>query len=305
MERFHKDIVACYLYTITKHGYPPMAEDASGHLDEFNELGFTSIELEGIRETHLEGIYQQRHVLKDKADKLQLEVPVFCIVMPGLCSPDSAEREKNLERFQRGCEVAHTLGSSVVLDNAPLPPWQFPGDIPITRHYDEDVLASATIPSDLKWDTYWGGLVETFREACDMAAKHGLSYQLHPCYGALVNSTDAYLLFAEAVKRDNLKFNLDTANQFFMKDNLFLSLLRLQDQIDYIHFSDNRGEKVEHLAVGDGIIHWDTFFETLDRIDYKGMFGIDVGGAESDVPDLDGAYRDAASWLTKKWFKQK
>ena len=165
MERFHKDIVACYLYTISKHGYPPVASDSMQHLDEFSQLGFSSIELEGIREEHLKGMYQQRHALRSKADELQLEVPVFCIVLPGLCSPDREERDKNLERFQLGCEMAHALGSRAVLDNAPLPPWQFPGDIPITRHYDEDVLAAATIPADLNWEGYWQGLTETFREA--------------------------------------------------------------------------------------------------------------------------------------------
>ena len=305
MESFHKDIVACYLYTITKHGYPPVAGDSLKHLEEFSELGFKSIELEGIREEHLDGMYEQRHALRSRADALELEVPVFCIVLPGLCAPGSAEREQNLERFRKGCEVANALGSVAVLDNAPIPPWHFPGDIPITRHYDEEVLAAASIPANLNWETYWEGLTETFRMACDIAASHNLSYHLHPCYGALVNSTDAYLLFAEAVKRDNLKFNLDTANQYYMKDNLFLSLLRLKEHIDYIHISDNRGTKVEHLAVGQGSINWEGFFETLDRIGYKGMFGIDVGGAESDVSDLDGAYRDAATWLEDQWFKTK
>lgn len=305
MHKFHKDIVACYLYTITKHGYPPDAAGALLHLDEFSRLGFASIELEGIRKEHLEGMYHQRHELREKADALQLEVPVFCIVLPGLCSPDRKERDKNLERFQKGCELARVLGSSTVLDNGPLPPWQFPGDIPVARHYDEEVLAAATIPAQLDWELYWEGLAETFREACDLAATEGLNFQLHPCYGALVNSSDAFLLFSEAVKRDNLRFNLDTANLYYMKDNLNLSLLRLRDHIDYIHISDNGGSKVEHLAVGEGSIRWDEFFEMLDRIGYKGRFGIDVGGAESEVSDLDKAYRDAAIWLTEHWFDKR
>ena len=89
-----------------------------------------------------------------------------------------------------------------------------------------------------------------------------------------------------------------------MKDNLFLSLIRLKDHIDYIHISDNGGSKVEHLAWVMGRIHWERFFETLDRIGYRGSFGIDVGGAESDVPDLDSAYRSTAEWLTERWFKK-
>ena len=304
MERYNEGIVACYLYTITRHGYPPLAWDSPIHLDEFSRLGFASIELEGIREEHLNAMFTQRHALKDKADGQGLKVPVFCTVLPGLCSPDEKEREVNLERFERGCEVAETLGSRMVLDNAPLPPWVFPEGIPVTRHYDDEILSAATIPAELNWETYWDGLVETFREVCDIAAKKNLSYHLHPCHGALVNSTDAYLLFANAVKRDNLKFNLDTANQYFLRDNLFLSLLRLRDHIDYIHISDNGGNRVEHLAVGEGTIHWERFLETLDRIGYKGMFGIDIGGAESGVSDLDGAYRGAAEWLQKNWYKQ-
>jgi sugar phosphate isomerase/epimerase len=303
MNKKHEDIVAAYLYVITRHGYPPQAADSLKHLVELKELGYRSIELEGIREEHLGGMYEMREEIREKADALGLKVPVFCIVLPGLCAADLREREKNLVLFEKGCEVASTLGASAVLDNAPIPPWQFPKGIPITRHYDEEVLATASISGELNWPGYWDGLIETFRQACDIAAGYKLNYQLHPCYGALVYSTDAYLLFAEALKRDNLRFNLDTANQFFMKDNLFLSLIRLKDHVDYIHLSDNRGTKVEHLALGEGDIPWERFFETLDRISYKGLFGIDVGGAESDVPDLDQAYRDSASWLEEKWFK--
>ena len=305
MAVFHEDIVACYLYSITRHGYPPVASDTLVHLDELNNLGFRSIELEGIRREHLEGVHQIRQQIREKADTLGMKIHMFCVVLPGLSSPDPKERERNLELFEKGCEVAHSLGARAVLDNAPLPPWKFPGGIPVTRHYDEQVLAKATIPADLDWQKYWEGLVETYRQVCDVAARSNLTYQVHPCYGALVNSTDAYLQFAGAVKRENLRFNLDTANQFFMKDNLFLSLIRLKDHIDYIHLSDNRGEQLEHLAPGKGLIHWDRFFETLDRIGYTGLFGIDVGGAESDVPDLDSAYRDSAVWLTERWFKHR
>ena len=305
MAVFHEDIVVCYLYSITRHGYPPVASDTLVHLDELNNLGFRSIELEGIRREHLEGVHQIREQVREKADTMGMKIPMFCVVLPGLSSPDPKERERNLELFEKGCEVARSLGARAVLDNAPLPPWKFPGGIPVTRHYDEQVLAKATIPADLDWQKYWEGLVETYRQVCDVAARSNLTYQVHPCYGALVNSTDAYLQFAGAVKKENLRFNLDTANQFFMKDNLFLSLIRLKDHIDYIHLSDNRGEQLEHLAPGKGLIHWDRFFETLDRIGYTGLFGIDVGGDESDVPDLDAAYRDSAAWLTERWFKHR
>ncbi len=303
MEQIHKDIIGCYLYTITRHGYPPDASDSLQHMKEMKELGFRSIEMEGIRDLHLDGVYGMRHQIREKATSLGLTIPYFCVVLPGLSSPDRNERERNLKQFEKGCQLAASLGCVAVMDNSPLPPWKFPSGIPVARHYDEKVLAGATFPMRLKWKNYWNGIVETFRQACDIAAARNLKFNIHPCYGTLANTTDGFLLLAEAVKRDNLRFNMDTANQFFMKDNLFLSLLRLQDHVDYIHLSDSTTGKLEHLAIGKGQIRWERFLEMLNRISYRGVFGIDVGGAESAVPDLDGAYRSSAAWLTENWFR--
>jgi sugar phosphate isomerase/epimerase len=292
-----KRITCCYLYTITKYGYPPPAEKSRTYLEEMKALGFQSVELEGIREEHLDYMYAHRAELAADAKELELSIPVFCIVLPGLSSPDEKEREATLARFEMGCDAAQALGARAVVDNAPLPPYRFPDDIPIVRHYDEDVLRAATFPADLDWPTYWDALVHTYRSACDIARARGLSYQMHPCLGVLSATTDAFLYFHDAVKRDNLKYNLDTANQFMMQDNIALSAIRLKGMVDYIHISDNPGDRVEHLAPGKGAIHWDVFFEALDRIGYDGTFGIDIGGDESDVADLDMAYRDAAAWL--------
>ncbi|MCG8371982.1 MAG: sugar phosphate isomerase/epimerase [Balneolales bacterium] len=293
-------IVACYLYPITKYGYPPEAKDTLTHINEFASLGFKSIELEGIRKHHLMEVYEMkeeivRHVLLNN-----LEVPYFCVVLPGLSSPDETERAKNLDFFIKGCEIASAFGSLGVLDNAPLPPYQFPDDVPVVRHYHEETLSAAKFPDTLDWNTYWEQMTETYRHACDIAAGYNLSYQMHPAHGVLASTTDAFLQFHEAVGRDNLRFNLDTANQYFLKDNLQLSLLRLADYIDYIHISDNGGIKVEHLPIGDGEIRWDDFFETLDKINFSGHFGIDIGGSESSVSDLDAAYKNAAEFLERK-----
>ena len=300
---FDPSITCCFLYVISKYGYPPPANQVEKYLEEFKHLGFKSIELEGIRKEHLTDMYEQRFSIKNKVKELDLSVPYFCIVLPGLASANQKEREENLILFEKGCEIAEMLGAKGVLDNAPLPPYQFPDNIPVVRHYDEDILLSARFPENLQWNKYWQDMVGTYRDACDIAAAKGLTYQMHPCLGVLSATTDAFLYFCDAVARDNLRFNLDTANQFVMKDNLSLSLRRLADFIDYIHISDNRGQKVEHLPPGDGNIHWESFFETLDVINFKGHLGLDIGGDESNVKNLEQAYTNSAQWLEEKWIK--
>jgi sugar phosphate isomerase/epimerase len=293
-------IVCTYLYTITKYGYPPPSGETLKYMREMKDLGFQSIELEGVRETHLLEMYELRHEIRDALHELNLSLPFFCAVLPGLSSPQKEERKRQLQLFEKGCETARTLGARGILDNAPLPPYVFPANIPVVRHYDEDVLSFASFPKNLSWKEFWTYLVETFREACDIAAAYGLTYQLHPSIGVLSSNTDGFLYFHDAVKRDNLRFNLDTANQFVMKENLSLSVRRLAPFIDYIHLSDNRGIKVEHLKAGDGAINWNAFFDTLAAIDYRGYIGLDIGGDESGVTDLDEAYTSSAAWLEKR-----
>lgn len=295
--RFDARIVACYLHPITKHGYPPPADGSARYLEELAALGFRSIELEGIHAPHLRAMHRIRGDLRRTLDRLEVSVPYYCVVLPGLASADPAERAAQLELFELGCATARDLGATGVLDNGPLPPYAFPGDLPVVRHYDEDVLARAGLPPSLDWARYWNDLVATYRAACDVAARHGLTYLIHPAIGVLCANTDGFLLFRAAVDRPNLRFVLDTANQFVARDHLPLSLLRLAEHVDYIHVSDNRGAKPEHLPIGAGAIDWDVFFATLDRIGYRGALGVDIGGSESDVADLDRAYVDAATFL--------
>lgn len=294
-------IVCAYLYIITKYGYPPPAENTIQYLGQMKALGFQSVELEGIRREHLLDIFNRREDIADAIKQLGLQVPYFCVVLPGLASADSGKRRDNLRLFDKGCQIAAKLGARGVLDNAPLPPYVFPDHIPIVRHFDEEVLQSAQFPADLSWSAYWKELIATYQAACDIAAGYGLTYQLHPCLGVLAATTDGFLYLRDAVKRDNLRFNLDTANQFVLKDNLALSLRRLAGSIDYIHLSDNSGLHVEHLAPETGAIQWNTFFDTLDVIGFNGQIGLDIGGAESNVGDIDEAYKTSAQWLAQRW----
>lgn len=297
MPPFSAQIVCCYLYPITKYGYPPPAKNTHLYLQEMKELGFQSVELEGIRSEHLWEIYNQRHQIHQQLQLLNLSVPYFCAVLPGLGSADAKRRDHSLELFQRGCEIAQLFGAKGILDNGPLPPYEFPEDIPITRHYEADSLQMARFPAHLNWDDYWKDLIRTYQKACDIAADFGLTYQIHPAIGVLTANTDGFLYFAQAVNRPNLRFNFDTANLFVLKENLPLSFMRLAPYVDYIHISDNGGLCNEHLSIGTGNIYWKSFMDTVKNSGFKGHWGIDIGGSESHVLNLNQAYRNGAEWL--------
>ncbi|MGD8780463.1 MAG: sugar phosphate isomerase/epimerase family protein [Ignavibacteria bacterium] len=298
---FNPKIVCTYLYSITKYGYPPDAKKTIQFINEMKSLGFKSIELEGIRDEHLSTVYDMKEEIAGHLKENDINLAMFCAVLPGCSSLDEKERNKSYELFEKGCEIAVNLGSKAILDNGPLPPYVFPDDIPVVRHYEDDSISSAYFPHDLQWERFWDIIVNSYQTLCEIAAHYNLTYNIHPALGLLASTTDSFLYLFDKVKKDNLRFNLDTANQFVMKDNIALSLIRLKDHVNYIHISDNNGTKVEHLDIGKGKINWNVFFETLDRINFNGHIGIDVGGAESAIDDMDKAYLGAAKILENKW----
>jgi acetyl esterase/lipase/GNAT superfamily N-acetyltransferase len=150
------------------------------------------------------------------------------------------------------------------------------------------VLASAGLPRSLDWPAYWRDLVATYRKACDVAARFGLTFLIHPAIGVLCANTDGFLLFRESVDRPNLRFDLDTANQFVARDHLSLSLVRLADHVDDVRLSDNRGTRPEHLPLGAGAIDWDVLFRTLEQIDARARSGSTSAAASPASPTSTG-----------------
>ena len=299
-KQFDKHITCAFLYSITKYGYPPKADNMVTYIHEMADLGFQSIELEGIGSSHLQVVYQQRKEIKQALENRNLRLPVFCTVLPGIASPHASVARESLDTFKQGCELASYFGARGVLDNGPLLPYDFPADMPIYRHYSPDVLRSVRLPQQLEWNAYWEELLKRMNEACEVAATYGLNYYMHPCVGSLTDTTNGYLLLKKELGCDNLKFNLDTSNLYFMHENLSLSLLKIGKDLDYIHISDSKGIQIEHQPIGIGMINWGSFFETLKEIGFCGELSIDVGGDESHVENIDQAYIQTALFIEKQ-----
>lgn len=296
------DICCAYLYIISRYGYPPPIEHTVGHIREMAALGFSSVELEGIGKKNIEYLFKHKNTIKESLAECGCTVPILCIVLPQLGTDlDAASQAECLELFEMGCETAQFFGAEGVLDNGPLLPLQYPVNMPVMRHYSGSEIDSLRPLSAVRWEHYWGTLTDRYRSVCTLAARYGLDYHLHPCEGSLTPSTDSFLFFAEAVGASNLMFNLDTSNQFLIRENLPLSLIRLGNRVKYIHIADNTGQKAGHLPPGSGNINWEIFFSVLREVGFTGRLAVDVGGAETEIDDLDVAYLATAQWLRQQW----
>ena len=102
---FDRHITCAFLYSITRYGYPPDAEHMVTYVHEMADLGFQSIELEGIGEAHLKTVYKHRKEIKQALEDRGVALPVFCTVLPGIASPQEEIAQKSLDLFKTGCEL--------------------------------------------------------------------------------------------------------------------------------------------------------------------------------------------------------
>ncbi|TMJ01868.1 MAG: sugar phosphate isomerase/epimerase, partial [Bacillati bacterium ANGP1] len=118
-------INCCWLYAISKYGYPPSIVDTHRVLGEMAALGFDAVELEGVREENLRGVWAARADLKKRCDDLGLRVINFCPVLPDLVSSDPSRRRAALDLFRLAVEATAFFDAAMVQVNSYAAPVEF------------------------------------------------------------------------------------------------------------------------------------------------------------------------------------
>jgi sugar phosphate isomerase/epimerase len=286
-------INCCWLYAITKYGYPPSLSDTHKALGEMAALGFDAVELEGVREENLRAVWNARADLRRQCADLGLTVMNFCPVLPDLVCPDEARRRRTLDLFRLAAEATVYFGAPTIQVDSYAAPVEY------VRHrpYDDAVefgrQFDVRINEGFSWSRTWGTLVETVRACAAIARDAGLRLCLEPRVGELVSNTDGLLRLIEHVGASNFGAVLDVGHLHAQKEILPLSVEKLGDRIHYVHASDNDGRDNDHLAPGRGTVDWTALFDGLRRHGFGGYVGIDVGV----VPDLDAQYREALAFV--------
>lgn len=286
-------ITCCWLYAITKYGYPPTMENTYKALREMKSLGFRYVELEGLKPDNMREVHAKRHEVKAFLEANDLQVVNFCPVLPDAVSPDKSKRDAAMDLFEMGVEVAALLGAETVQGDSFVPPIRFKGESPYSSGMKYDVQYEVEIDPKFSWQDQWEALVDSFSRAADMAAKANLTLLVEPRVGELISNTDAFLRLSEHVGRANFSMVLDCAHQHAQKEILPLSVEKVGNRIAYLHVADNDSRTNVHLAPGKGTIDWRGVFTALKKHGFNGNVGVDVG----HVPNLDQEYRYTRQFL--------
>ncbi len=288
-------ISCCWLYAISKYGYPPSLPDNFRALREMKALGFENVELEGVRKENLMEVYAKRHELKKFCDHEGLRVINFCPVLPASVSLARRERKQSWDLFKRALEIAKLFDCATIQGDSFTPPLKFRGDSPYQESMSYGKQFAVEVDPAFKWQRQWDAMVESFTFFTKEAKKAGLRFCVEPRVGELLSNTDAILRMMDVVDDDNFGAVLDTAHQNAQKEILALSVEKLGRRIFYVHAADNDGRVNDHLAAGRGTVDWHGVFQGLKKHRFSGYVAVDVGM----VPDLDAQYRESARFLRK------
>lgn len=286
-------INCCWLYAISKYGYPPSISQAMQAFRDMAALGFQNVELEGVGEENLNAVYDNRQQFKQLAGELGIRVVNFCPILPELISFDPKQRRKALALFKKGVEIADYLQCETIQTDSYTPPFEFLGEAPYKDMINYGLEMKVRVPTDFSWGALWDILVDSMGRCADMSAEAGLKFCLEPRVGELINNTDALLRLMEAINSPWFGAVLDTAHQNAGKEILPLAIEKLGRKIFYLHVADNDSQINEHLALGRGTIDWDAIFAGLKKHNFQGFVAVDVGR----VPDLDEQYRESLAFL--------
>ena len=286
-------ISCCWLYAISKYGYPPTLPDTYRAVEEMAALGFTAIELEGVREDNLRAIHGKRQELKQRCDDLGLRVVSFCPALPELVHLEKAQRVHALDLFKLAVETATFFGCQMIQTNSYIPPLEFVGESPYREAIHFGKRFQVKVDPAFRWNEVWDWLVDSIGACADEAERAGLKFCLEPRVGEMVSNTDALLRLMDAVDNDNFGAVVDTGHQHAQKEILPLSIEKLGNRVYCLHASDNDGQTNQHLALGRGTVDWDGVFLALKKHGFSGYVAVDVGC----VPDLEVQVRESKAFL--------
>jgi len=288
-------ICCCWLYAISKYGYPPSLRNALRAIREMTDLGFRAIELEAVTSQNLIELSNNREKIRELCYSRSASIVNFCPIFRDLVSCDKRKRFQAIRLFEKASELANFFDSKTVQTDTFTPPLRFEGETPYKEAISFGRQVAVRIPSDFRWPKFWAILVDSMRRCDQIAEQYGLKFCVEPRVGESVSNTDAMLRLIEAVGSSNFGAVLDTGHLHAQKEVLPLSAEKLGKKIFYIHVSDNDGRDNFHLRPGKGTIDWEGLFIVLKKIGFQGYYAVDIG----NVPNLDNEMIKSKSFLER------
>jgi len=230
-----------------------------------SNLGFDGIEL-GVFDLAKDGSPDEMKSIKQLLRSNELEVPNLYVDIAGhwplasFTHPDPRIRRDVVQLLKSSMEIAKGYGIGMI------------GISPDCDGFPH--------PFGVSYKDAWTWMSEGIAECVDAAADAGLkfAFEYKPKETrnfSLIANADGALRLVEHVKSNNFGILLDTGHALYAKEDLPMTVEKLDKRLFHVHVCDNYGDWDDDLPPG--TVHdFTEFFKALRRIDYKGYVGLDI-----------------------------
>ena len=145
--------------------------------------------------------------------------------------------------------------------------------------------------------------LEHVGELADVADEVGVVVALE-IHGDIMASSDVTIPLIQAIGRDSIKVNYDTANvEFYSGERAVDDLPKITSQLAHVHLKDTAGGKGnwDFPAVGDGTVDFRRVLEILRDAGYSGPYSVEIefkGEPWPALEDVNAAMRRSREHLT-------
>lgn len=280
------------VWNFTHPHYNPPYEEA---IKTVGSLGVDGIEMIAYTDEDLHNYYNDQHCkeLKGMINEYGMEVSEFVLyayAAVGLLAPEEKEREKALDYFRRGIEVAKILGSDTVNIVSNWPD-EFKCPVDYLPYYIHPIMCGLhvnnnkqhiDIPDNFDATATWNRYLDSLAKIVKMCEENNVRFALEGHANVIVGTTDAMLRAFDWIKSDAFGTNFDTAWQLIQREYLPWSILKLGKKIFHVHMRDGDGLALYQKAVGQGIIDWPEVVRALKKVGFDGYLSLELGGFETD-----------------------
>lgn len=269
------------------------AQDLIKSLPLIQLSGFKHLEIWGGPEKNGEYIHYRWHRPEYTQELLfhleKLELSVFSLHAPYYSELDISDLDEDKRKFavkeiQRIAQILKHLNGKVLVIHSAVKEFDL-RNFPQRRARFEQCKKSLTEISAIVREL-------NLKVALETLLPHILGGQIEVLQELLAGFDKNYLGIC-----------FDTSHvRLWPEVNLNTVLEKLAPQIIAFHISDNYGKYDDHFPLGEGTIHWPSFFETLKRVNYQGVLTLEVlnnpklGEPEIVLPQI---YKKIENYLEK------
>ncbi len=135
--------------------------------------------------------------------------------------------------------------------------------------------------SEPDWQKSWDTLTLTLEKVLEVAEVEGVVIALEAIVGSLVHDYYSTLELLRRLDSPSLGLTFDPSHYLLHRNDLTFAMRSLIARIKHIHVKDALGrpgilgEDFLFPLLGEGGINWQSFFETLDELDYSGWLSLE------------------------------